>query len=70
VHVRRDTALPLNSALEPLEDVVRLTVDNGGVSGLAVQGTFLKTCWGSSIDFLVHVCYYSYSYFDMSGSSD
>src|SRR4051794_24192973 len=54
VHVQSSHAHALNTGTETLDEILVIRLENGRDYFVAVAGTFLRSCFGTSIDFLVN----------------
>ena len=53
IHVKQDTAGPLNLGSEELSDIVVLHLDRGKDEYLVITGNYLSSCFGSPLEHLV-----------------
>jgi len=54
VHVTRRTAQPLNTGQDQIDDVLIFRLSKGRDYFIAITGQYLKSCFGSTIDYLVN----------------
>lgn len=55
VSIDEDTAPPLNSGKDEMEDIIVLHLEKGKDFFITVTGDYLPSCFGSSLETLVHL---------------
>ncbi len=56
VHIDRRTAQPLNTGQDTFDDILIFKVENGPDFFITVSGDYLKSCFGSTVEYLCNVC--------------
>ena len=55
VSIDEDTAPPLNSGKDKMEDILVLHLEKGKDFFITVRGDYLPSCFGSSLETLIHL---------------